>query len=80
MYGPCKQESEEKNLKISIFNMQNRTLKKIACAKKNKKILRLMYLERSVLMSRFQNCKPKWKLLNIDRVIDKKIQFFGQLP
>ena len=35
-----------------------------------------MYLERSVLMSRFQNWKPNLKLSNIDRVIDKKLEFW----
>ena len=28
VYGPCEQESEEKNAKFGFFNMQNRTFVK----------------------------------------------------
>ena len=37
------------------------------------------YLKRSGSMSRLLNCKPNWKLSNVDRVIAKKLQFYGQL-
>ena len=53
---PVNQNPKKKNSKFSIFNMQNRTyVKKNASAKKKKKYYAFMYLERSVLMSRFQN-------------------------
>ena len=56
VYGPCEQESEEKNSKFRFFNMQNRTFvkKKLLVKIKIFFYYAFMYLERSVLMSRFQ--------------------------
>ena len=71
-----------KKLKILIFHYA----KSYFCKKKIASdlffyffVYAFMYLERSVLVNRFQNWKPNWKLSNIERVIDKKLPFLGQL-
>ena len=60
--------------------MQNRTfVKKIAIAKKKKKnYYAFMYLE-MYLDEQISELKPNLILSNVDRFIDKKLPFFGQL-
>ena len=60
-YGPCKQESKNKNTFFKIFNMQIRTFvkKNYQCNKKQHfSNNTLMNIKRSGSMGRLQNCKP----------------------
>ena len=78
---PVNKNQKKKKSKFWFFNNYAKSYfckNKIVSAKKLKIFDNaFMHLERSVMMSRFQNWKPNWKLSNIDRVIDKKFRWYS---